>query len=592
MAQSVAVKADKASPKSPTTMGPYTIEELLGHGAMGMTYLATHNKQKRRVALRVLPPIEHHDRRTISRFVKELSAASDIRHPNIVRATDAGQEDGTHYIAMEIVDGVSLTTLLESDGRLSSAAACEVVRQTAAGLQTLHENGLLHRDVKPGNIMLTRNGVVRLLDVGVASLRPDNSIEQLAVSGMLEDTPDYVAPEMIEGSDKIDVRADIYSLGCTLYHLLTGKRPFDSPEYATPMAKLDAHRSQKPTPIRQHIPDISPELAAVVHRMIAKDPDKRYRKPSEVVGAMCAFANGEQLPKLVQQQLNPTRNSAGEKKAQTVSQQVEEQSKRKSKSWFGLGALFLIGLLGGLTALALNHFGLVSKLTGTETEPTSATQKISTAEAGQPAPSLQSDRYHSGLTDELKTQFGLTNGEWVITPTELGNASRAVSYGNKVTQIVSENKPFANVFQFVVPRASEQPWDAAYFIPEVTSIKPGDSVLMVFWMRTGYPQVGDVSVFVEDSSNFVKEIYQKIEPTQTWQQFLIPFEAGKAESRSVGFHLASQKQLLEFGGFSLVNYGKTVPVSNLPTNLQKRSARQLKQKRLAPKRTGQRRVAN
>jgi len=587
MAQSVAVKNDdQASRKSPTTIGPYIIEKLLRKGSMGMTYVATHNKQKRRVALRVLPPLEHHDRRTISRFVKELSAASEIKHPNIVRATDAGQEDGTHYIAMEIVDGVSLKTLLETHGSLSSSAACEITRQCAAGLQTLHESELLHRDVKPANLMLTRNGVVRLLDVGVSSLRPDNSIEQLAVSGMLEDTPDYVAPEMIEGSDETDVRADLYSLGCTLYHLLSGKRPFDDDAYATPMAKLNAHRHEKPTPITEHLPDISPELAAVVHRLIAKDPAKRYRKPSEVVGAMCAFANGEQLPKLVQRQMNPepTKTNSATIDGETVSQTGQQTPKTKSKFWYGLGALFLMGLVGGLTAFALNNSEIASMFTGSKSEPVASSRSVPATEAEQPTPSIQSDRYHTRLTEELKTQYGLTNGEWVITPTELGNASRAVSYGNKVTQIVSENKPFANVFQFVVPEASDQPWDAAYFVPDVTTIKPGDSVLMVFWMRTGYPQVGDVSVFVEDSSSFVKEIYQKIEPTQSWQQFLIPFEAGEATSRSVGFHLAAQKQLLEFGGFSLLNYGKTIPVSNLPTNLQKRSARELKQKRLAPKR--------
>ncbi len=561
-----------------TTIGPYTIRELLGHGPMGMTYVATHNTKKCRVALRVLPPLEHQDRRMIARFAQDVKTASDLKHPNVVRATDAGQEDGTHYIAMEIVDGSSLKSIIDKQGAIPVASACEITRQTAAGLQALLECKLMHRDIQPSKLMLTEGGVVRILGVGVNSLRPDDKLSTLAASGMLEGTPDYLAPELISNPEAADIRADIYSLGCTLYELLSGQTPFSGDDFATPMAKIDGHCSETAKPISELVPDISPDLAAVVHRMMAKDPAQRFQTPVEIVGAMCAWANGGELPQLMQRQqsTNEPRNAAttssqatGETQADAPSEKPSAPSNKFPLSW--LVSVLLIGLVGGLSAL-----GLQSLKNEPPQDAFAAAAKTSgSTEPNIPKPSIQSDRYHTELAEQLRTQYGLSDGEWVLTPTELGNTSRAVVYGHKMAQAVVSGQPFANVVQLKVVKASKQPWDAAYFFPDITSIEPGDNVLMVVWMRTAYPQVGSVNLFVEDPTNYKKEVYQKLQPTREWQQYLVPFEAGAASTRSIGFHLAEQRQLLEFGGLALVNYKKSVPLSSLPKNLHERSVRRV-----------------
>lgn len=574
----VAVPADSATQnRKPTTIGPYTIRELLGHSPMGMTYAATHNSQKRRVALRVLPPLEIQDRRSIARFAQDVATASDLEHPNVQRVIDAGEQDGTHYIALEIVDGSNLLSILKTQGPLSVAATCEIARQTAAGLQGIFEAGLIHRDIKPSKLVLTEKGVISILGVGVTALRPDTKLATLAAAGMLEDTPDYLAPEYITDPDSADIRADIYSLGCTLYHLLTGTAPFTDADFATPMAKIDGHQSETPVPIQQQLPDISPDLAAVIHRMMAKDPAKRFQTPGEIVGAMCSWASGEQLPSILQShqkhKTTPHEKAPAETPTQTSEAKPEETPAKKST--FGwLVSVLLVALVGGLAALGLNSLKPSAPAIA-PTTPEGTPGELQADNVPKPAPFIQSDRYHTHLAEDLRTQYGLTNGKWVLTPTELGNAGRAISYGHKLSRAVVSDKPFANVVQMKVVKPSKKPWDAAYFVPDVTSIEPGDSVLIVVWMRAAYPKIGNVCVFVEDPTTYNKEVYQKVQPTQQWQQFLIPFEAGEASKRSVGVHLASQQQLLELGGLALVNYGKTIPFTSLPKNLHERSVRRV-----------------
>jgi serine/threonine protein kinase len=215
----------------PPVLGPYRIEAEIGHGAMGAVYRAEHTKLKRMIALKILP-VEFMVPDRLARFHREMEAIGCLDHPNIVRATDAGEIDGFHYLAMELVTGSDLASLISRIGRIDVGSACEIIRQAALGLQCLHEHKLVHRDIKPSNLFLSTEGIIKLLDLGIAMLRKDTDETRATSMGAMMGTPDYIAPEQIEHARDVDIRADIYSLGCTLFTFLTGNPPFTGPDNA------------------------------------------------------------------------------------------------------------------------------------------------------------------------------------------------------------------------------------------------------------------------------------------------------------------------------------------------------------------------
>jgi serine/threonine protein kinase/WD40 repeat protein len=270
----------------------YRVLSLIGQGGMGAVFKAEHRRMERLVALKVINPSLMKNPATVSRFQQEVRATAKLSHPNIVTAHDADQAGGLHFLVMEYVEGKTLADLLNERGSLPIPEACEYVRQAAIGLQHLHEAGLIHRDVKPHNLMRSSSGAVKLLDCGLARFT-DESAESLCQSeirnpqsaiglthaGTVMGTADYVAPEQIADARAADIRSDIYSLGCTFYHLLTGKPPF--PEGA-PTDKFKHHAD---TPIA--IPDEWPaELKATVGKMTAKKPEDRYATPAKVAEAL------------------------------------------------------------------------------------------------------------------------------------------------------------------------------------------------------------------------------------------------------------------------------------------------------------------
>jgi uncharacterized protein (TIGR03067 family) len=280
----------------------YRVLGLLGAGGMGAVYRAEHVVMERPVALKVVNRALTDRPGMAERFRREVKAAAQLSHPNIVHAYDADQAGDLHFLVMEYVEGVSLARLVAEEGPLLPAQACEYVRQAALGLQYAHERGMVHRDVKPHNLMLTPAGQVKVLDFGLArfalrSLAADGAAgdtpaaagEALTQLGTVVGTPDYIAPEQAADAAAADIRADVYSLGCTLYHLLAGAPPFHA---ETVVGKVRAHAERAPRPLAEVRPHLPAGLAAVVERMMAKDPARRYPTPAEVARALAPFLPG------------------------------------------------------------------------------------------------------------------------------------------------------------------------------------------------------------------------------------------------------------------------------------------------------------
>ncbi len=262
-------------------LGKYRLISLLGSGGMSQVYLAEHILMRRRVAIKVLPRQRVEDSSYLERFHREAQAVAALDHRNIVRAYDVDQEKDTHFLVMEYVPGQSLHELVVKSGPVDFVAAAEYMRQAAEGLQHAHRIGMVHRDIKPGNLLLDEKGIVKLLDLGLARFFDDKDENSLTVKHdeKVLGTADFLSPEQALNSHTVDGRSDIYSLGCTFYFLLTGHPPF--PE-GTLAQRLLAHQTRTPRPVQEERPDIPPGLLAILNRMIAKNPDNRFQSARDV----------------------------------------------------------------------------------------------------------------------------------------------------------------------------------------------------------------------------------------------------------------------------------------------------------------------
>jgi serine/threonine protein kinase len=278
-------------------LGQYEFIRQLGKGGMGAVYLARHVELGKTVAVKVLPK-EQLSELSIARFKREIRAIGQLDHPNIVAAHDAGEHSGVHFLVMSLIDGVDVRRILEKSGALSVANACEIARQAALGLQHAVDRGLVHRDVKPSNLMLTRDGVVKLVDMGLSRSATDPASETLTVAGTVLGTADYLAPEQWDNPQNADTRADIYGLGCTLFHFLTGKPPFSTENHSSVLAKMHAHHEAPPPSIAKLRPAVPAELASIVNRMLAKKPAARFASPAEVAAALRPFSKESNLVQL------------------------------------------------------------------------------------------------------------------------------------------------------------------------------------------------------------------------------------------------------------------------------------------------------
>ncbi len=285
-------------------LGPYHIQDELGRGGMGRVYKALHTVMGRVVALKVIAPERLDSPTALDWFRREVRTLTRLQHPNVVMAFDANEAEGLHFLVMEHVEGSSLDAVVRRQGPLPWAQACEVMRQAALGLQHAHEKGMVHRDVKPANLLLPTRPTgelptdpwlsasdkgpgaaappaVKIVDFGLARLQDGGAT--LAGGDGFFGTPDYVAPEQCRDVHAADVRSDLYSLGCTFYFALTGRPPFPG---ETAMDKLLAHLSDDAPSVLELAPEVPPVVAGIVARLMAKDPGDRFQTPAELARAL------------------------------------------------------------------------------------------------------------------------------------------------------------------------------------------------------------------------------------------------------------------------------------------------------------------
>ncbi|MBS0209702.1 MAG: protein kinase [Planctomycetes bacterium] len=274
--------------------GEYVILDKIGAGGMGQVFKAQHRRMKRTVALKILPTEATKSPGVVKRFYQEVELAARLSHPNIVTAFDASEAHGLHYLVMEFVDGSDLSSVLSKHGPLSIEQAMNCVMQAARGLQYAHDQGIIHRDIKPGNILIDRKGGVKILDLGLARLQ--NGLGHvddgagLTMSGQVMGTVDYMSPEQAHDTRSADHRSDIYSLGCTLYRLITNKVPYQAD---TILQKILAHREQPVPSLRTLRPEASERLDQLCQRMLAKRPEDRPASMNDVAKAIEGLLAGK-----------------------------------------------------------------------------------------------------------------------------------------------------------------------------------------------------------------------------------------------------------------------------------------------------------
>ena len=273
-------------------MGQYVLLEKLGAGGMGQVYKAYHPGMERMVAIKVILAKGSTDAETVKRFEREIKAAAKLAHPNIITVYDAGNADGRHFMVMELVKGQDLSEIINQKGQFGTRNAVDYITQAAKGLKFAHANGVIHRDIKPGNLILDSDGVLKIVDMGLAKIHSkenDETVSMLTGNAAIMGTVDFMSPEQSLSTKNVDGRADIYSLGATLYYMLTGNVMYPG---KTAMVKLMAHRKSLIPSLRASRPDVSENLDAIYTKMVAKDLNDRYQNMSELISDLELAANG------------------------------------------------------------------------------------------------------------------------------------------------------------------------------------------------------------------------------------------------------------------------------------------------------------
>lgn len=356
-------------------VGQYRVLERIGSGGMGSVYRAEHTQLKKVVALKLIP-IQWSHPQTLQRFEREIRAAGQLQHPGIVTATDAGTQSGMQYLAMEFVDGLDLGKLTRIISPIPTADACEIARQLSLALAHAHQLGMIHRDIKPSNVMLDFKGRVKLLDFGLVHFhRWDGPVGELTTVGQFLGTLDYMAPEQAERSEGVDARSDLYSLGATLFNLLTGQTPLATTPHQSPIEKLKRLSQHQPIQLQTLRPDLPSELCDLVNRLLATHPGSRLPSSLHVAESLQPFCNGSDLEGLatrgLQSDLDRNFDSRSEPEAFLLSSQLSQSAPSASTPpsparrlppvwiWLALAALPLFGFFGWRIMLESDQGNLV-----------------------------------------------------------------------------------------------------------------------------------------------------------------------------------------------------------------------------------------
>ncbi|EAQ80808.1 serine/threonine protein kinase [Blastopirellula marina] len=347
-------------------LGRYVILDKIGSGGMGQVYKARHNKMDRNVALKVLPPEMLGRTNGIERFNQEVQLAAQLRHVNIVEAFDADEAEGLHFFVMEFVDGHDLSSVVRRQGPLPVAQAVDYMMQAARGLAYAHRMGLIHRDIKPANLLLNPVGVVKILDMGIARMQTDANQSGLTQNGAIMGTIDFMAPEQAIDAKTVTPQADLYSLGCSLCYLLTGRPPFGGESL---MVKLLGHREQAPLSLIAARSDVPPELEAIYQKCLAKLPADRYPSAGDLLADLEKVPlsqNASPGPIALgepQQEIDTSPTTHFATQAQLINRQlpavvVEAGSSRGKRTRPKRGVPFFGGAIGvGLLLCGLLYYG-------------------------------------------------------------------------------------------------------------------------------------------------------------------------------------------------------------------------------------------
>jgi eukaryotic-like serine/threonine-protein kinase len=406
----------------------YEVGRLLGTGGMAEVFEGRDRLLARRVAIKVLQSQFVRDPSFLIRFKREAQAAASLSHPNIVGVYDTGTEDGTHFIVMEFVDGRTLKDVIRAEGPLYPERAAEICADVCSALAAAHARGLIHRDIKPGNVMLTPEGKVKVMDFGIARATTSETITQTAA---VVGTAQYISPEQAQGQT-VDYRSDLYSVGCCLYEMLTGTVPFTG---ATPVAIAYRHVREDPTPPRTLNGDVPAPLEAICLKAMAKLPDNRYQTAMELHDDLERFRNGQ--PVLATPLLDaaattqaiprgdggadPTAMLGGvpADRATRYAEPYEEEERRTSVGWIVVSLLALVGV--GLAAFFITRALTGSDGTAATTITVATTALPTTVPTTQPpttaAPTTQPPTTQPPTTQPPTTQPPTTQPPTTQPPT-------------------------------------------------------------------------------------------------------------------------------------------------------------------------------
>jgi eukaryotic-like serine/threonine-protein kinase len=412
----------------------YEVGRLLGAGGMAEVFEGRDRLLARRVAIKVLQAQFVRDPSFLIRFKREAQAAASLSHPNIVGVYDTGTENGTHFIVMEYVDGRTLKDVIRAEGPLYPERAAEITADVCSALIAAHARGLIHRDIKPGNVMLTPEGKVKVMDFGIARATTSETITQTAA---VVGTAQYISPEQAQGQT-VDYRSDLYSVGCCLYEMLTGTVPFTG---ATPVAIAYRHVREDPTPPRMLNSDVPAPLEAITLKAMAKLPDNRYQTAAEMHDDLQRFLNGQPVhatplmdAAATTQAIprgdggaDPTAMLGGPVSADRVTRYAEpmEEERRTSVGWIVVSLLALV-------AVGLAAFFITRALTGDGggTETTLAPTTVPTTQAPTTAPETTAPETTAPPTTQRET----TTTEEETTTTEEETTTSEESTTSETTE--------------------------------------------------------------------------------------------------------------------------------------------------------------